>query len=349
MNLQEAVESIRPLDEKAMEQSREHWDSIAHPLHSLGKLEDMVVQIAGITGDPRVHVDKRVLVPMCADNGVVEEGVTQTGQEITALVAESFLQTKAASSIMCRTVKCDIFPVDVGVATDVSILNRKIAYGTKNMAKEPAMTREQAIQSIETGIEIACMMKEKGYQIMATGEMGIGNTTTSSAIASVLLDLPVEKMTGRGAGLSTEGLNRKIQVIKHAIEIHKPDKADPIDVLAKVGGFDIGGIAGLFLGGAACHMPVVIDGVISATGAVLAAATCPQVKDYMLASHVSKEPAGELILKALGKEAPLHCDMCLGEGTGALNLFPLLDTGLAVYHGMSDFHNFGMEAYEHLE
>ena len=211
------------------------------------------------------------------------------------------------------------------------------------------MTREQAIQSIETGIEIACMMKEKGYQIMATGEMGIGNTTTSSAIASVLLDLPVEKMTGRGAGLSTEGLNRKIQVIKHAIEIHKPDKADPIDVLAKVGGFDIGGIAGLFLGGAACHMPVVIDGVISATGAVLAAAICPQVKDYMLASHVSKEPAGELILKALGKEAPLHCDMCLGEGTGALNLFPLLDTGLAVYHGMSDFHNFGMEAYEHLE
>ena len=138
-------------------------------------------------------------------------------------------------------------------------------------------------------------------------------------------------------------------MIKHAIEIHKPDKADPIDVLAKVGGFDIGGIAGLFLGGAACHMPVVIDGVISATGAVLAAAICPQAKDYMLASHVSKEPAGELILKALGKEAPLHCDMCLGEGTGALNLFPLLDTGLAVYHGMSDFHNFGMEAYEHLQ
>ena len=296
MNLQEAVNGIQPLDEKAMEQAREHWDSIAHPLHSLGKLEDMVVQIAGITGDPRVHTEKRVLVPMCADNGVVEEGVTQTGQEITALVAESFLQTKAASSIMCKTVNCDIFPVDVGVATEVSILNRKIAYGTKNMAKEPAMTREQAIQAVETGIEVACMMKEKGYQIMATGEMGIGNTTTSSAIASVLLDLPVEKMTGR-----------------------------------------------------ACHMPVVIDGVISATGAVLAAALCPQAKDYMLASHVSKEPAGELILKALGKEAPLHCDMCLGEGTGALNLFPLLDTGLAVYHGMSDFGNFGMEAYQHLE
>ena len=336
-------------DTEAEKAAADRQKVLAKPTGALGKLEDISIQMAGITGRVKNEISKKAIVIMSADNGVVEEGVTQTGQEITALVAESFLQTKAASSIMCRTVNCDIFPVDVGVATDVSILNRKIAYGTKNMAKEPAMTREQAIQAIETGIEVACMMKEKGYQIMATGEMGIGNTTTSSAIASVLLDLPVEKMTGRGAGLSTEGLNRKIQVIKHAIEIHKPDKADPIDVLAKVGGFDIGGIAGLFLGGAACHMPVVIDGVISATGAVLAAAICPQAKDYMLASHVSKEPAGQLILEALGKDAPLHCDMCLGEGTGALNLFPLLDTGLAVYHGMSDFHNFGMEAYEHLQ
>ena len=349
MQLDELCARILPPDQAAAGRAKQRWDSIAKPLGSLGLLEDAVIRIAGIFGSDAVSIEKRGCIVMCADNGVVEEGVTQTGQEITALVAESFLQTKAASSIMCRTVNCDIFPVDVGVATDVSILNRKIAYGTKNMAKEPAMTREQAIQAIETGIEVACMMKEKGYQIMATGEMGIGNTTTSSAIASVLLDLPVEKMTGRGAGLSTEGLNRKIQVIKHAIEIHKPDKADPIDVLAKVGGFDIGGIAGLFLGGAACHMPVVIDGVISATGAVLAAAICPQAKDYMLASHVSKEPAGQLILEALGKDAPLHCDMCLGEGTGALNLLPLLDTGLAVYHGMSDFHNFGMEAYEHLQ
>ena len=186
MKLQETIEKIRPLDENAMECARKHWDSIAHPLHSLGKLEDMVVQIAGITGTSKVQADKRVLVPMCADNGVVEEGVTQTGQEITALVAENFLCTKAASSIMCKSVKCDIFPVDVGIATDVSILNRKIAYGTKNMTKEPAMTREQAIQAVETGIEVAQMMKEKGYQIIATGEMGIGNTTTSSAVAAVL-------------------------------------------------------------------------------------------------------------------------------------------------------------------
>lgn len=349
MNLQETLEKIVPLDEAVMEYTKKRWDSIAHPLHSLGKLEDMVVQIAGITGNPDVHLEKRVLVPMCADNGVVEEGVTQTGQEVTALVAENFLQTKAASSIMCRSVGCDIFPVDVGVAADVSILNRKIAYGTKNMVKEPAMTREQAIRAIETGIEVAEMIKEKGYKMIATGEMGIGNTTTSSAVASVLLDLPVEKMTGRGAGLSTEGLNRKISAIKKAVELHKPDKKDAVDVLSKVGGFDLAALVGLYLGGAALHIPVVIDGVISATAAVAAAAICPLAKDYMLASHVSKEPAGALLLEKLGKEAPLHCDMCLGEGTGALNLFPLLDTGLAVYNGMSDFGNWGMEAYKPLD
>lgn len=349
MNLQETLQKIQPLNGETMRISQEHWNSIAHPLHSLGKLEDMVVQIAGITGTPNVCVEKRVLIPMCADNGVVEEGVTQTGQEITALVAENFLQEKAASSIMCKNVRCDIFPIDVGVARDVNIFNRKIAYGTKNMTKEPAMTREQAIRAIEIGIEAAEMMKEKGYQIIATGEMGIGNTTTSSAIVSVLLDIPAEKMTGRGAGLSTEGLNRKITAIKKAVALHKPDKTDAIDVLTKVGGFDIAAIAGLFLGGAALHIPVLIDGVISATGALVAGILCPLAKDYMLATHVSKEPAGALLLEALGKEAPLHCDMCLGEGTGALNLFPLLDTGLAVYRQMGDFGNWGMEAYQPLD
>ena len=306
MNLQEALEKIQPLNEEAMKSSQAHWDSIAHPLHSLGKLEDMIVQIAGITGTPKVCVKKRVLIPMCADNGVVEEGVTQTGQEITALVAENFLQEKAASSIMCKSVGCDIFPIDVGVARDVRIFNRKIAYGTKNMTKEPAMTREQAIRAIEIGIEAAQMMKEKGYHILATGEMGIGNTTTSSAVASVLLDIPVERMTGRGAGLSTEGLNRKITAIKNAIALHQPDKTDAIDVLSKVGGFDIAAIAGLFLGGAALHIPVLIDGVISATGALAAATICPLAKDYMLATHVSKEPAGALLLEALGKDCLLY-------------------------------------------
>ena len=345
MKLEEALKKIRPLDEAAMEQCRQKWDSIAHPLHSLGKLEDVLVQIAGITGDIRVDLKKKALVPMCADNGVVEEGVTQTGQEITALVCENFLQSKAVSSIMCKTVGAEIFPVDVGVATDVSILNRKIAYGTKNMVKEPAMTREQAIQAIETGIEMVETLKEKGYRIIATGEMGIGNTTTSSAVASVILGRPVEDMTGRGAGLSSEGLNRKINAIRKAVALHQPDPKDGIDVVSKVGGFDIAAIAGLFIGGAALRVPIVIDGVISAVGALVAATICPETKGYMIPSHVSKEPAGHLLLEALGKEAPLHCDMCLGEGTGAVTFFPLLDIATAVYYGMSDFGGIGMEAY----
>lgn len=349
MKLEEVLEKIEPVDEAAMELCRQRWDSIAHPLHSLGKLEDLLVQIAGIKRSMNFALEKKALVPMCADNGVVEEGVTQTGQEITALVAENFLQTKAVSSIMCKTVGAEIFPVDVGVAADVSILNRKIAYGTKNMAKEPAMTREQAIQAIETGIEMVEMLKEKGYGIIATGEMGIGNTTTSSAVASVLLDRPAEDMTGRGAGLSTEGLNRKINAIKKAVALNKPDREDAIDVVSKVGGFDIAAIAGLFLGGAALKIPVVIDGVISATGALVAASICPDAKEYMIASHVSKEPAGKLLLEALGKEASLHCDMCLGEGTGAVTFFPLLDVAAAVFQGMSDFGGIGMDAYVPLD
>ena len=209
------------------------------------------------------------------------------------------------------------------------------------MVKEPAMTKEQAVQAIETGIEMVETLKAKGYGIIATGEMGIGNTTTSSAVASVILKRPVEEMTGRGAGLSSEGLNRKITAIKKAVALHKPNPEDGIDVVSKVGGFDIAGIAGLFIGGAVYKVPIVIDGVISAVGALVAVTICPQCKDYMLASHVSKEPAGQLL--------PLHCDMCLGEGTGALNLYPLLDTAVAVYYGMSDFSGIGMEAYVPLQ
>lgn len=347
--LEKTLKEIQPINEEAYKQCRERWDAIAHPLHSLGKMEDMLAQIAGITGDARAIVGKKVLVPMCADNGVVEEGVTQTGQEITALVAENFLQTKAVSSIMCKTVGADIYPIDIGVAVDVSIPNHKIAYGTKNMAKEPAMTREEAVRAIEVGIQTAMDLKEKGYGLIATGEMGIGNTTTSSAIASVLLNRSVEEMTGRGAGLSSEGLNRKVNAIKKAIEINKPDPEDPIDVLAKVGGFDIAGIVGLFLGGAALHMAVVVDGFISAVGALVAYRISPVSRQYMLASHVSKEPAGALLLEALDMEAPLHCDMCLGEGTGAVSMFPLLDIATAVYHGMSDFGGLGMDAYQELK
>lgn len=350
MTLEEAKKQITPLNTQAMEEAVEHWNSIAKPLHSLGKLEDLVVQLAGIAGTPNVKIEKRALVAMCADNGVVEEGVTQSGQEVTAIVAENFLKAETTACIMAKNCGADVYPVDVGMAADTKVrTDLKVAHGTKNMAKMPAMTREEAIKAIEAGIFMAEELKDRGYQILATGEMGIGNTTTSSAVASVLMEEPVETMTGRGAGLTSEGLARKIKVIKDAIALHKPDREDAIDVLAKVGGFDIAGMAGVFFGGAALKIPVIMDGFISCVAALVAVSICPEVSGYILASHVSKEPAARLILEYLQKEAVIHGDMCLGEGTGAIALLPLLDLGIAVYHSMSTFEEIHVEQYEELK
>lgn len=350
MTLEEALKQITPLDEDAMEAARVHWNTIAKPLHSLGKLEDLVVQIAGIIKNPDVHIEKRALVAMCADNGVVEEGVTQSGQEVTAIVAENFLKAETTSCIMAEKCGADVYPVDIGMAVDTKVrTDLKVAYGTKNMTKMPAMTREEAVKAIEAGIAMAVELKEKGYDILATGEMGIGNTTTSSAVASVFMEEPVEKMTGRGAGLTSEGLSRKIEAIKKAVALNKPDKTDAIDVLSKVGGFDIAGMTGVFLGGAALHMPVLMDGFISCVAALAAISICPEASGYMIATHVSKEPAAHLILERLHKTAVIHGDMCLGEGTGAIALLPLLDLGIAVYHSMSTFEEIHVEQYEELK
>ena len=349
MTLQETIDKIRPIDRKAATLAQKRWDSIGKPLHSLGKMETLVMQIAGITGSASVNIKKRALVPMCADNGVVAEGVTQTGQEVTAIVAENFLTGDTSACVMCRQCGTDVFPVDVGMVSDTKVpRDLKVMNGTRNMAKEPAMTREEAVRGIEAGIEMVRRLKEKGYTLIATGEMGIGNTTTSSAVASVLLDKPVEMMTGRGAGLSGEGLKRKIAAIQKAVSKNQPDPKDAIDVLAKVGGLDIAGMAGVFLGGAAMHIPVVIDGFISCVAALVAQRICPFVKDYMIASHVSKEPAASLILEALDKEAVLHGEMCLGEGSGAVALFPFLDMGIAVYESMSTFEEIKVDQYKEL-
>ena len=211
MTLEKAIKKVKPLDRNAMDIAQKRWDSIAKPLHSLGKLETLLIQIAGITGNAEIDLSKRGLIAMCADNGVVEEGVTQTGQEVTAIVAENFLNYDTSVGVMCKQNHAEIFPVDMGMITDTKVrTDLKVAYGTKNMTKEPAMTREQAVRAIEAGIAMAQELKEKGYQVLATGEMGIGNTTTSSAVAAVFLGRPVEDMTGRGAGLSGEGLVKKI-------------------------------------------------------------------------------------------------------------------------------------------
>lgn len=346
MTLEETMQKIRPVDAAAMAAAKQHWDGLGKPLGSLGRLEKALIQIAGIQRTGDVHIDQKALVIMCADNGVVEEGVTQCGQEVTATVAENFLDEKSCVAIMCRRAGTKICPVDIGMAVDTPrVEKRKIAYGTKNMAKEPAMTREQAVQALEVGIHMVEELKEKGYGIIATGEMGIGNTTTSSAVTAVLLEQDPAKVTGRGAGLSGTGLKKKISVIRDAIALHKPKKEDPIDVLAKVGGLDIAGMAGVFLGGAACRIPVVADGFISCVAALCAIRICPAVKDYVITSHKSKEPATMMILEALDIPVFLDCDMCLGEGTGAVTIYPILDMALAVYGGMCTFSDNQMENY----
>lgn len=349
MLLNETLAAIEPLNETAMEKAWKRWDSIAKPLRSLGKLEEAVVQLAGIYGTDRVELKKKALVPMCADNGVVAEGVTQTGQEVTALVAENFLKEQSSVAIMCKETGTEIFPVDVGMAVDTCVETHKVAYGTKNLRYEPAMTREEAVAIIEVGIRKAQELKAQGYGLIATGEMGIGNTTTSSAIAAVLLGVPVEQVTGKGAGLSSAGLEKKILVIKEAIAKHQPDPEDALDVLSKVGGFDIAGLVGIYLGCAREHIPAVVDGFISGVAALVAVRMNPLVKGYLLPSHVSKEPAGQMILDALGISPLLTCNMCLGEGTGAVAMLPVLELGLSVYTRMSTFGQIDLEAYQPLD
>lgn len=350
MTLEETMQKIRPVDAAAMAAAKQHWDGLGKPLGSLGRLEKALIQIAGIQRTGDVHIDRKALVIMCADNGVVEEGVTQCGQEVTATVAENFLDEKSCVAIMCRRAGTKICPVDIGMAVDTPrVEKRKIAYGTKNMAKEPAMTREQAVAAIEVGIAKAEELHAQGYEILATGEMGIGNTTTSSAMTAVYLGLDVETVTGRGAGLSSHGLQRKIHAIKQAIAVNQPDSEDPLDVLAKVGGLDIAGMCGLFLGGAAQQMPVVMDGFISQVAALTAMRLVPECADYILASHVSEEPGANILLKALEKDAFLTCGMRLGEGSGAVALFPILDFASDIYHKMSTFVQADIVEYQPLD
>ena len=342
---------IGPLDKNAMAEAQRRWDSIAHPLNSLGMLERDIIRIAGITGDPNVDLSKKAVVAMCADNGVVAEGVTQTGQEVTAIVTENMSKGDTSVCCMARIAGAEVIPVDIGVARPVTGENIRqccVRRGTANMTKGPAMSREEAAKAVMTGILLVEELKQVGFRLLATGEMGIGNTTTSSAIVSVLLGKDPAEVTGRGAGLTSEGLERKIQAIRTAIAVNQPDSADSLDVLHKVGGLDIAGLAGVFLGGAIHRVPVLVDGFISSAAALVAAAICPAAKDYMLASHASNEPAGRMVLETLGLTPFLHAGMCLGEGTGAVAVMPLLDMGAAVYREMCTFAATDIEAYEHL-
>ena len=328
------------------EEARRRWDSIAKPLHSLGRLEDLVVQIAGIQQTADVRIDKRCALVFCGDHGVVKEGVSQSGSEVTALVARSIAEGTGNINLMAEAARTDVIAVDMGMLTPVAgTVDLRTGAGTADIAEGPAMTRAQAEQALQAGMDMMKDLHERGYRIAVIGEMGIGNTTAASAVSAVLLGRTPREVTGRGAGLSDAGLERKIAVIEQAIRINKPDPADPTDVLAKLGGFEIAGMAGAYLGGYLYHIPTVTDGMIPAVSALIAARMCPEAAASILPGHVSREPVDRMILEELGMEPVIHAQMALGEGTGGVLLLPLLDMALRVYHGPHTFEHLGMEAY----
>ena len=330
----------------AQTQARQQWDRVAKPLNSLGQLEKLIVQIAGVQNTADVRIDKRCALVFCADHGVVAEGISQSGSDVTARVAQSVADGTANMNLMAAVSDTDVFAVDMGMLHAVrGTIDKRIAAGTQNMAHGPAMTQAQAQAAVQAGCDLVKEMKDRGYRLIATGEMGIGNTTAAAAMACALLGCAPEEIAGRGAGLSDAGLERKKETIARALAKNQPDAKDPLDVLAKVGGFEIAGMVGAFLGGMRYGVPIIIDGVISAVAALTAVRMYPQARDFMLPSHMSRERAMVRIMEEMDMQPILHADMALGEGTGAAALIPLLDMALKVYHGPHTFDDLGMAAY----
>lgn len=319
--VKDTVDAVAPLDRTAMVEARHRQDQLTKPRGSLGRLEELSVQLAGIRRETPPSMTHKVIITMAGDHGVVEEGVSAYPREVTAQMVDSFLQGGAAICILARHAGARVVVVDMGVAAKLDfrpgLVSRKIAPGTANMAKGPAMSREQALESVQAGIEVFQDELAKGLDIVGTGDMGIGNTTSSSAICAAVTGEPVEKVTGRGTGIDDVRLARKVAVIKQALAVNGPDPRDPLDLLSKVGGFEIGGLAGVMLAAAARRIPVVVDGFVSGAAALIATEWCPQVKDYLVASHLSVESGHRAILRHMGLKPLLDLDMRLGEGTGA--------------------------------
>ncbi|MBQ9459052.1 MAG: nicotinate-nucleotide--dimethylbenzimidazole phosphoribosyltransferase [Oscillospiraceae bacterium] len=348
MTLCKLIEDISPPSETARARAQARWDACAKPLGSLGLLETAVCDVAALTGSADVDISERAVFVLCADNGVVAQGVTQTGSGVTAAVARQLALRRTSVCRMAEAARCRVVPVDMGIRDFPGcegVLDRRVGNGTADFTAGPAMTREQAETAILIGAELARQEASRGARMIATGEMGIGNTTTSSAVVSALLRLEPEAVTGRGAGLSDEGLARKLAAIKKGIYVNRPDKNDALDILSKLGGFDLAGMCGLYLGGALCRVPVLIDGFPSAVAALCAANLCPNARCAMLASHVSAEPAAAAVLRALDKKPLITAEMRLGEGTGAVAAMPLLDMALAVYREGYTFAEGGIEPY----
>ena len=346
------IMKIEGLDTAAGEECRLRWSHIAHPLRGLGTLETDLARIAELTGSADIKsLSLRTAVIFCSDNGVTAEGISQTGQYVTARVAENLARGKTPVCRMAETCGCRILPVDMGIAGFAGfpgVLDRRIGNGTGNILHGPAMTRDQAAAAVNTGYDIAVSLAEEGQKLLAAGEMGIGNTTTAAAVLSVLLGKDPSELAGKGAGLSDEGLKHKISVIRAAVSRAAADPEDILGVISELGGYDIAGMCGLFLGGAAARVPVLADGIISSAAALLAVRMCPEAKSTVLASHISSEPGAALILEELGTTPLISAGLHNGEGSGAVLAMPLLDMALAVYNGSSTFDEAEIEEYRPL-
>jgi len=344
--LTKTIESIKPLDNEAVAQARKRQEELTKPAGSLGRLEELSIQIAGIQGRARPQITRKVMVTMAADHGVVDEKVGNWPREVTAQMVENFLRGGAGINVLARLAGARIVFVDMGVASDLKpdkqLTVKKVDYGTKNICQGPAMTGEQAIKAIEAGIEIVNREARQGLDIVGTGDMGIGNTTASSAVFAALSGKTVEETTGRGTGLNDEQLAHKITVVKRALAKNKPNPHKPLEVLAKVGGFEIGGLAGVMLGAAAQRVPVVIDGFISGAAALIATMFAPQLKDYIIAAHVSAEAGHAAMLQYLGLKPLLNLGMRLGEGTGAALGIIVVEAAVKTLNEMATFAEAGV-------
>jgi len=339
--IENTIEKITPLDTEAMNLAQTRQNLLTKPQGSLGVLETLSIQIAGITGQSQPKITDKSIITMAGDHGVTSEGVSAFPSEVTPQMVFNFLNGGAGINVLARHIDATVTVVDMGVACempdDPRLVKRKIAFGTKNMAVQPAMTLDQARKSVETGIEIANTAVKNGATIIGTGDMGIGNTTPSAAITSVVTGVSPFEATGRGTGIEGEAFERKVRTVEKAISLHNPDSSNGLDILAKVGGFEIGGIAGVILGAAANKTPVVIDGYISGAAALIASLIAPDCREYLIASHLSVERGHKAVLEYLSLKPILDLDLRLGEGTGAALAITIAEAACKILSEMATF------------
>lgn len=350
VKLSEVLNAIRPLDDKAMMTARQRLDSLTKPRGSLGRLEEVAERIAGITGKGMPDLPKKLSILMAADHGVAEEGVSAFPQEVTIEMIDNFIKGGAAMNVLSRHAGADLWVVDIGVRGDISdrkdIIHRKIANGTANMAKGRAMSQDDALRAIEAGISLAEDAGSRGYGLVGTGEMGIGNTTASAAVVCAFSGLNPSEVVGAGTGLDAQGMAHKAEVIRRALAVNRPEPDDPLDVVSKVGGLEIAGLAGVFLGCAAFGIPVLIDGFISGAAALVAYRLNPLAGEYMMASHLSKERGHRIELEMMGLKPLLDLDLRLGEGTGAALSMGIVDASIKIIREMATFEEAGVSEKE---